>query len=74
VRDNLFVELKCENNAIVIGYLDIQTRQWSILDFSLELCRYLISINWFEEGNLIVRTDQYLENSTKHDFYKIPFG
>jgi hypothetical protein len=70
VRDNLFFELACGNNSRVIGYVDIQKRQLSILDFTLKLSSYRIS--GYDQGNLIVRTEfkRYSEDS----FYKIPFG
>jgi hypothetical protein len=70
VRDNLFVWLKNKNRVNVIGYLNIQTRQWNILDFSSRMP--ICSIIGSEEENLIVYAN--LTNSEKHYFYKIPFG
>jgi hypothetical protein len=70
VRDNLFVELECENGTTVTGYLNIQTCQWHILDFSLKLP--IRSIDGYDQGNLIVRTES--THYTEDSFYKIPFG
>jgi hypothetical protein len=70
VRDNLFVWLKNKNRVNVIGYLNIQTRKWNMLDFSSRMP--ICSIIGSEEDNLIVYAN--LTNSEKHYFYKIPFG
>jgi hypothetical protein len=70
VRDNFFVELKCGNGMNVIGCFNIETRQWNILDFCLEL--RINGITGFEEGSLVVHTNAI--NSKKHHFYKILFG
>jgi hypothetical protein len=70
VRDNLFIELKCENNSRVIACVNVQTRQLNILDFSSKLT--IRSIDWFEEGSLVVQTQK--NELTQHYFYKIPFG
>jgi hypothetical protein len=72
VRDLLFVWLEVENGTHVIGCVDIQTRQLNILDFYLELP--IESITVFDQGSLIVHTESDNSDSTKHNFYKVPFG
>jgi hypothetical protein len=49
------------NDAAFIGFTDTKTRQWTIMDFSPKV--EIRAITWFEQGDLIARTD--------HDFYKI---
>jgi hypothetical protein len=68
--DNAFLWLERENGMIVIGCLNIQTRQLDILDFSLKLI--IQSIYGFEKGSLVVRTKS--NNSKEHFLYNIPFG
>jgi hypothetical protein len=49
------------NGAAFIGFVDVQTRQWIVMDFSPKIC--IDSMTWFEEGELILREQQ--------EFYKI---
>jgi hypothetical protein len=70
VRDNLFFVLEHENSTNVIGCLNVETRQFNVLDFSSRLP--IFSIAGFDQGNIIVHTNK--RNSKKHHIYKIPFG
>jgi hypothetical protein len=70
MRDNLFVWLKDKNNMNVIACLNIQTRQWNILDFYSRLP--IRTIIRFDQGNFIVHAETV--DSKTHYFYKIPSG
>jgi hypothetical protein len=58
------------NKTPVIGYYNVQTRKWNILDFSPRLL--VDSIYGFEEGNLIIDIER--NDLKKYQFYRIPFG
>jgi hypothetical protein len=62
----MFLRFGYGNGMDFIGCLNVQTRQWNILDFSLKL--RIENITGFDQGNLIVHTEK------KHHFFKIPFG
>jgi hypothetical protein len=72
MRNNVFIELICPNNNRVIGCLNIETCQWNVLDLYFNLSRSLI--DWFEEGNLVIRIRQSSKAPKKYRFYKISFG
>jgi hypothetical protein len=72
VHGLLFIEMIYPNDKYAIDYLNVQTRQFNILDFSFKL-----EIKWidgFNRGNLIVQTSQCLGALKMLHFYRIPFG
>jgi hypothetical protein len=62
--------MESPNKSYVIGCLNIQTRQWNILDFSSGL--EIWTIAGFDQCNLIVQAEE--EDLNIYHFYKIPFG
>jgi hypothetical protein len=67
MRDNLFIQLKHENGANVIGQYNAQTRQWNIFDFFMKISTYRII--GLEQGNLIIQTREF-----ESFIYRISFG
>jgi hypothetical protein len=68
--NNLFIDLISPNKTHFIGRLNVQTRQWNVLDFSLKLSSYRMT--GFKEGSLVVYAKS--KHYSEHHFYKIQFG
>jgi hypothetical protein len=68
----VFTSLRGLNNYDVLACIDLQTRQWSIVDFSPQFGYDNISL--FYEKQLVIKTEHYDKGLNKHRFYKLSVG
>jgi hypothetical protein len=65
IRDRAFIPLKVNHGGIVISYVDVQSRQWNIIEFAPS--PFFQQMNLFNENELIIQTYE----KGKFNFYKL---